>query len=514
MHTNLRGVLGRFVFCVALFSLLAACQQTITPITETTPNQTQITENVAIPIGDISPDVMADLHVTRLDNALVTAATGPNLLSNPSFENGTNSWTACDATSTIAPSGVSVSGLALSLSTGCMYQDVVVQPANTYTLSCKARLSNTTGWSGTGFGISNASFAAIAEAPENQITGSGWSTYTSTFTTPANSKYASIWFYTDGAILIDDCSFTQEIDTTEPPTPSNPNLLPNGSFDNQSSWLNCGNASAYTISGGNLNTNATACVYQTIDADVGGNYQLTCKSKANTGVYSSVTLSILNSSWAAIASDSKAVTPSSLRTITLAKVAPANAKYVAITFYSEGVSQHQDCVLTQEGITQPPVATVVNPVPTPNGTLFPYPASHPTDNEAALAANNLLINPTFANQTGWANCAPTSATMANGKLDIKPGVCFFQEVLAEVGQTYTLTCRGSMDLPIYSVFTLNMLDANFQSLASEAQTIHTSNRQWRLSLQAPTNTKFVTVGFYTESGANYDYCYLTKDLTL
>lgn len=510
MSTNLKKIFGRIVFYVVSLLILAACQQISTTTILDSPNTTEISDTVAIPIGDISPDVMSNLHEARAENQLITTATGPNLLSNPSFENGANSWTACDAASTLSSSNTSISGLALSVSNGCMYQDVVVQPAKTYTLSCKARLSNTSGWSGTGFGISNSNFSAIAEAPESQITGTSWSTYTSTFTTPANSNYASIWFYTDGTILIDDCSFTEELANGPNPTPSQ-NLLPNGSFDSQSNWFNCSNASAYSISGGNLNTNSTACIYQTIEAEVGGNYQLTCNSKTNTGVYSSITLSMLNSSWTAIATDTKAITPSSLQTINLTNVAPTNTKYVAITLYSEGVSQHQNCELTLAGITQPPVATLSNPVPTPDGSLFPYSASHPTDNEATLAANsNLLVNPSFTTQSGWSNCATPSASMSGGDLNIKPGVCFFQEVLAQVGATYSLTCRGSMALPIYSVFTLNMLDANYQSLATESQTIHTSNRQWRLDLQAPANTKFVTVGFYTESDANYDYCYLTK----
>ncbi len=493
-----RKVFLKFAFVLLLALFLAGCQQSVTDT-----NLTQIDNNTS------APNIMAAVTAARGDNTLTTTATGPNLLANPSFESGTNSWQSCGAA--LTPSNDALSGLALQIANGCMYQDVVLQPDATYTLSCQAKLVDATGWSGTGFSVLDSSYGALAAAPESQITGSAWTEYTSTITTPANSTFASVWFYTDGAILVDNCSFTEEIDDTTPPTPSPSNMLSNSSFNSQGDWFSCGDASAYNIASGNLNMQATSCVYQTQAAEVGANYSLSCQSSANAGVYSAVTLSILNSSWATIASDTKAVTSTNIQTINLAQTAPANARYVAVTFYSEGNATHQECVLTSDAIPEG-VATITTPVPQPNGSLFPYPDSHPTDNESAQAANNLLVNPTFNSATGgWINCAPNSTTISGGQLDIIPGVCFYQELVAQAGQTYTLTCKGEMNLPTYSVFTLNMLDAGFQSLATEVQTLNTSSRQWRLELQAPANTQFVTVGFYTENNATYDYCYLTVD---
>jgi len=614
---------------------MSACQQT--SIDKNTQNNnaqpentTQITEEVTIPVGDITPDVMLETSATRPSDPQVAAATSNNLLANPSFESGTNSWVASCDTTVINTSNNSVNGLALSLATGCMYQDVIVQPDKVYTLSCKAKLNDTTGWSGMGFGIMDGTFATLAQAPENQITGSSWVEYTSTFTTPANSGYAAIWFYTDGAIIVDDCSFTTETPAVPEPDPTT--LIANGSFDTQSDWSNCGNAAAYTIQSGNLNTTATACIYQTVEATVGADYRLSCSSKIDPGVYASISLSMLNSAWAAIATDTKPITSNTFTSINLAKVAPTETKYVAVSFYTEGKTAHENCFLT--------INTMSRTVPLPDGTLFPYPNSHPqliptnsearfasynllenpsftnqtgwtncatssatisggklnaapgmclyqqvnavasktyiltckgkvntlgysifnlnmvdanfqniatkvrsvapvnakyvtigfyteaaaeydycylstelpqVENEAIHLPNNLLTNPSFTNQTGWTNCAPASATISGGQLKATPGVCFFQQINAEVGKTYSLTCRGSMDLPLYSVFTLNMLDVNYQSLASETQVVNTNSRQWRLSSLAPANAKYVTVGFYTETPAVYDYCYLSSE---
>ncbi len=165
-------------------------------------------------------------------------------------------------------------------------------------------------------------------------------------------------------------------------------------------------------------------------------------------------------------------------------------------------------------VTVPPVPNVLaHPVPQPDPALFPYPNAFTADNETEQAVGNLLVNPSFTDQTGWSNCGtPESAAIANGALSIDTGVCFFQNVdieAAPANQTYTLTCRGAMEKPTYSVFILSMLDSNFQTLETKSQTINTSNRQWRIDLSAPADTRFVTVGFYTETGATYDYCTLT-----
>ena len=506
MSANLNKVIGRFFFCLAIFTFVTACQQAnVPPVNPSNSNETQLTEKISIPIGNVTPDVMSELKTARLENPLVATATGPNLLANPSFESGTNSWVkSCDS-AVITTSNDSVNGLALSLATGCMYQDVIVQPDKIYTLSCKVKLSNTTGWSGMGFGVMDGSFTNLAQAPENQITGTTWVEYTSTFTTPANSGYAAIWFYTDGAIVVDDCSFVSESPNIPDPDPTT--LLPNGSFDTQSNWSNCGNAAAYTIASGSLNTTATACIYQTVEAQVGADYRLSCSSKADTGVYATLTLSMLNSAWAPIASDAKTINSNTFKTFDLAKVAPAGTAYVAVGFYGEGKTTHENCFLT--------INTMSKPVPLPDGSLFPYPNSHPQteqlDTELFLAPNNLLTNPSFTTQTGWIKCAAANATIAGGKLNASPGMCLYQEVAAQVGKTYSLTCKGNRPLPAYSIFTLNMLDVNYQSLQTKVQALNTNSRDWTVSLVAPANTKYVSVGFYTETAAVYDYCYLSTE---
>ncbi len=502
MHIHLKGASKILLYGLLLLVFITACQQTSTP-SEQTSNKIQINDNVAISIRDISPDVLADTQRFRPDNPIIKAALGLNLLANPSFENGANAWVACNSNSVISSStdAISEDGFSLSVETGCMYQDVIVRPGNVYTLSCQAKLLETTGWSGMGFGFMDSNFAAITQGPENQITTTEWLEYSSSFTAPEESAYVSVWFYTDSSVLIDDCSFSTS--TTAAPDPDPETLIQNGSFDGQNNWYNCGNAAAYSIAAGQLNMNGTACIFQTVEATPGADYRLRCDSRADTNIYSSITLSMLSSTWAPLTSKSKTINSNTIAPIEIAQKAPDAAKHVAITFYGEGTTTHKGCFLT--------INTVADPVSPPDGSLFPYPNTHPSDNEAALANNNLLVNPTFANQTGWTNCAANSAIISGGNLDIKPGVCFFQQINAEVGKTYSLSCRGSMDLPLYSVITLNMLDINYQSLETKVQPINTQNRQWRVSSEAPENATYVTVGFYTETAANYNYCYLSTE---
>lgn len=501
MNIYLKGVFQRLSFCFVLIALLAACQQANLP----NPNITQIDDKVEIPIGDISPDVLPGLQTTRLDNPSIGEATRLNLIANPDFESGTSSWVACDTGSTLASTNDSVSGLALSVTTGCMYQDVIVQPNKEYTLTCKAKLNNTTGWSGIGYGFMDSSFATLVQGPDVQITGTAWSDYSSSFVSPANSNYVAIWAYTDGSITLDDCSFSTITEAVPDPDPET--LLQNGSFDTQSDWSNCGNAAAYSIASGNLTTNATSCIYQTIEANAGADYHLSCDSKADAGVYATISLSMLNSAWAPIATDSIVVNSSTFDTFDLAKVAPPETTYVAVTLYNEGATTHEACYLT--------INTMAKAVPLPNGSLFSYPSSHPesgqVDNEVLLASGNLLINPSFTTQAGWTNCAAANATIANGQLNTAPGTCLYQQIDAEVGKSYTLTCKGNMDLPAYSVFTLNMVDVNYQNLDTKVQSLTTTSNEWTLTSVAPANTKYVTIGFYTETAAVYDYCYLSTE---
>jgi len=67
-------------------------------------------------------------------------------------------------------------------------------------------------------------------------------------------------------------------------------LLTNSSFDSQDGWLNCGDASAYSIGSGSLNITGTACIYQAVPALEGGTYTLTC-NPSSTATYSTIALS-------------------------------------------------------------------------------------------------------------------------------------------------------------------------------------------------------------------------------
>lgn len=473
-----------YMICLGLF--LIACQETIPE--ETSKPEVTVKPNVTIPIVE-SPDVSEQVNILISETQIYTAALGTsNLLANPSFEQGQNAWSSCGGATTLNPVNNAVSGSALAVSSGCFYQTVEVSPNQNLSVSCQANVLNDTGWSGMGLGISNSSFVNLVQSPERVLTNNGYRNYSTSVQTPVNSKYATLWVYTDGTVAVDDCV----LKVGEADVPQG-NLLSNPNFTTQDGWQNCGPNGRYTISGGKLNVTGTACVYQTVNARAGLDYRLTCNSKGNSNVYTEIKLAMLGTDYQELSSDSKIVSSASFQNIEVAKVAPTNTAIVGVIIYSEGASTHNSCDLRVAGTTDP------NPEPDPNALV-----------EQQLTVGNILDNPSFNDQTGWTNCGPTTTfALGNGNLTVNPGTCMFQEKLGEAGKIYHLTCQAKTELPIYSVVTLNMLDANFQNLATQPRTINTSNRQWRTTLEAPANTKFVTVGFYTEGEVTYDYCYLT-----
>ena len=465
---------------------LTACEQA-DPINPPNPIVTPSPE-ITIPAVE-SPDVSTRINTLQTEAPIVTTALGPNLLSNAGFEQGTSAWSSCGDATTLNPINNSVTGSALALSSGCFYQTVAIEANQELSASCQANVLNSTGWSGMGLGISNANFVALAQSPERVLSRNTYRQYSTSIKSPAGSKYATLWIYSDGTTAVDDCV----LKVGEADTPQG-NLLSNPSFDTQTAWQNCGEADNYRIANGRLRTSGTACVYQTVNARANLNYELSCLGQRNTSVYSELSLAMLKAGYQQITKDSKVIPSPRYTDIKLVKLSPAGTAIIAVVIYSEGVSNFQSCDLRVAGTRDP------DPEPDPNAPI-----------EEQLAVGNILINPSFKEEsTGWTNCGPADTfAVDNEKLTVNPGTCLYQEMLAEAGKTYHLTCQAKTDLPIYSVVTLNMLDANFQSLGTKARTINTLNRQWRTSLKAPATAKYVTVGFYTEGRVVYDYCYLT-----
>jgi len=96
-------------------------------------------------------------------------------------------------------------------------------------------------------------------------------------------------------------------------------LLQSPSFGNPDGWNNCGDASNYSISSGELSTKGTACIFQTVEASEGSTYTLMCHPRS-TAAYSTIALSMLNSNSATILQDVTLVDSAYGKVLLLTKV--------------------------------------------------------------------------------------------------------------------------------------------------------------------------------------------------
>lgn len=171
-----------------------------------------------------------------------------------------------------------------------------------------------------------------------------------------------------------------------------------------------------------------------------------------------------------------------------------------------------------------------NPVPLSNNNHNLYPNPYPNIENSKrterkfVKSNNLLVNPSFEdNLDGW-GCPPpnlaTTSQITGGQAVLEAGVCFFQDVtidniLQHIQTTgIYLTCQGSTESPQSSVFGIQTLDLSGTPTYELLQNINTTTRQWRIYLNGvdiANNTKSLRVLFYSDTNANYDYCYLTTE---
>ncbi len=276
----------------------------------------------------------------------------------------------------------------------------------------------------------------------------------------------------------------------DPDPPTTGNLLQNPSFDTSSSWLNCGNSSSFTISGGNLNLSNGGCVYQTVAATPGTTYSLSCNGRRVGSSFNSMTLSMLNSSWSPITQDSVSNTNTSFAALNASLQAPAGTTYAAVTFYSEGTANYSNCSLVTSG-TPPPDPDPDPPPPPPTG-------------------DNSLVNGGFDGTAGWLNCGNSASYSISGsRLNVNTGACVYQTIAATPGTSYSLACSGSNTGSAWNSVTLSMLNSSFQAISQDIKNITPSNGNTSSSLTAPSNAAYVGVTFYSEGAANYSGCTLS-----
>jgi len=335
-----------------------------------------------------------------------------------------------------------------------------------------------------GLGFSNSNFQLLADAPEQQITNSSYTNYSTNLTAPPNTANAAIWVYTDGQVLIDDCSIS--VEKADPP-PSGDSLVLNGNFEsNLTNWFPCsGSGFGINFSAGindskSLQLTDGGCIYQQVSADAGQNFTLTCQAKRNSPTWTTMTLSFSDSNYTTLSSEQTVIDSTNFQNFSASQTAPSSTSNAVVTFYSESVAQFDDCVLVADGGETPP------PPPPP-----PPPPS----------SDNLLSNGGFeSGRAGWIDCSATGlsidgdAATGTSALRVANG-CIYQQVDA-----------GSL----WTSMTLSYLDANFQLLQNDLDAIDTVNySNYSVNLTAPSGTRYAVATLYSESTAHFDTCILS-----
>lgn len=256
-------------------------------------------------------------------------------------------------------------------------------------------------------------------------------------------------------------------------------LLTNPSFDSQDGWVNCGDASAYSLGSGSLSISGTACVYQTVAASEGGTYTLTC-NPSSTAAYSTIALSMLNSSFGIILQDVTLVDSPTTGPEVSTLFAPAGTAFVAATVYSEGPATHESCSLVASGITTPPVA------------------------------NTILVNPEFDTQEGWVNCADSGAFgISGGQLNMFGSACVFQTLSASAGMGYTLSCSSSSTAP-FATLSLSALSGGYGIILQDIELVNNPTPLTKQAfLTAPAGTEYISVTLYSEGNSTHGACFLS-----
>ncbi len=226
------------------------------------------------PASSAQIDVFKDNIAAALSDPQSPAPNSLNLYTNPGFENGVNDWTACGdgaiSTSTDAYEG----DAALELHAGnCFYRSVVVEPGETYTLSCFIKLTTERAWTGMGMVFADSSYRSLLNAPVAVATsGSKYMRLDTHGVAPQGTSSLSMWLHSDFGAVVDNCNLTLQENQTPSPPAIDQNLLSNGTFsesDGQggaSDWT-AGCHGVVVSDGTGLFLSDGACVDQALTAE-------------------------------------------------------------------------------------------------------------------------------------------------------------------------------------------------------------------------------------------------------
>jgi Carbohydrate binding domain len=280
-----------------------------------------------------------------------------NLLRNPGFENFTgntpNDWVSCAADGLSPSSEAAAGSKAVQVSAGrCLFQSAQVSPGQNLDLNCQAKLLQDLGWTGWGLTFYDATFKALTSAPTRRIISANYEQYDTGATAPANAKYATVWAYTDGKLLLDQCSLS--VSAVAPVG----NLLVNGGFEgNLTNWTTCNDAtlvgtSATAASGARaLRLTPRGCLYQVTDLKANHEYELTCQAKVTGRRWTEMSLVYMDANWQPILRQGIPVVDASYASYTVLLVTPPEMVKSAVAIYNESDEALFDgCTLIDTGL--------------------------------------------------------------------------------------------------------------------------------------------------------------------
>jgi Domain of unknown function (DUF1929)/Carbohydrate binding domain len=281
-----------------------------------------------------------------------------NLLRNPDLENFTgnnpDNWVPC-APNALQPSSDAASGLKAVLiaqNRSCLYQSAQITPGQSLNLTCQAKLVQDQGWTGWGLSFYDASFQKLGDAPTRRITSLNYEQYDTSATAPATAAYATAWAYSEGQMLLDQCSLTVA------DTSSIGDLMVNGGFEgNLTNWALCNDANLVSIStqaqsgARALRLAQNGCAYQNTELKPNHEYELTCQAKVSGNRYTEIGLVYMDANWKTIIRKGVRVSAGTYSSSSVRLVTPANMVRSAVALYSQSDEALFDtCILKDTGL--------------------------------------------------------------------------------------------------------------------------------------------------------------------
>ncbi|MFK8080682.1 MAG: hypothetical protein AB8B97_10385 [Granulosicoccus sp.] len=285
--------------------------------------------------------------------------TGDNLLSNGDFEAGKAGWLDCgpsDRTRAV-PSGIDDDSRSLLITDGgCLYQEVPVTIGADYTLACDAD-RNGNKWTIMELSYLDENYEALQSRVAQITTENSTTRYILGDTVPPGTVRGLALLYSEDDTRFDNCEFIAGTPPVDPdPGGNGNNLLRNGGFELAlGNWTSCAASNLATASNdaatgsGALALQDGGCLYQEFDASPNTSYSMQCKARKVTGTdYTSVTLTLMDDSYAALDRTELAVDSNAFSDFSATLTAPTDSVRGAVTLYSESPGVFDDCLVTSQ----------------------------------------------------------------------------------------------------------------------------------------------------------------------